>query len=138
MTEYLAHFAPDNLPDIEYSRVNKAQADAVIAAMQLPENQGKFDITFMSVDTPEQRRTAAEEWAGYEQAAGQVEAKRQGAAFVITTRDRSPAYFERLMEDESLGEFGVFVTCAVMKIVIKTSGANTLDLFHAYYGLDKS
>ena len=134
MTEYLAALAPDDLPDIDYTRVNVEQAAAIRAAMELPENQASFEVSFLPVDTPEQRQVAAEEWAGYEQAAGQTKAKEEGAVLVFTTRDRSPEYFLSMLEDKDERDF---VTHALLKVVKKKKDADMDDLLSGYYGKDK-
>lgn len=136
MTEYVADLAPDEIQDIEYTRVDAEQAAFMRSAMELPENQAKFDVTFLPIGTAEERLAAAQEWAAYEQAKGRVEARERGAFLIVTTRDRSPEYFLWLIEDRDpalLVPYAPFTTYAVSKIVKKVEGASTYDLLRDYY-----
>lgn len=113
MAEYIADFAPENLPEIAYSRVDAEQAACMIKAMELLENQTNFEVTMLPIDTPEQRQAAAEEWAGYEQAKGNLETQNRGAFLFVDGRDRSPEYFLKLIEDRDEARhipFAPFVT----------------------------
>lgn len=132
MTEHIAALAPDNLPDIEYSRVNEEQASYIHAAMDLPENRDSFDVSFLPIETPEQRREAAEEWAGYKQAAGNVRAREMGAVLIFGGRDESPEALLALLEDADRDDSD-FVTHALMKVVKKNPDASTYLLLRDYY-----
>lgn len=141
MAEYVADFAPDNLPDISYLRVSAGQLPFLIAAMELPEHQANFQISFLPIETPEQRKAAAEEWAGYEQAKGQVAARARGAFLVVDGKDRSPQYFLDRIEDKDGDStwipYAPFVTAAVTKIVRLNPDADEYDIWKAYYEPDK-
>lgn len=97
----------------------------------------------MPLETPEQRRAAAEEWAGYEQAKGQTSAKKQGAALIYSSRDRSPEALLRKLEDKDVvPDYPVpggqlWVTHALFKVVKLNTAANSIDLLREYYGLPK-
>lgn len=134
MTEYIAAFAPDDLPDIEYTRTDEVQAAHMRAAMELPENQARFELTFLTIETPEQRWAAALEWAGYLQAAGCVRARDEGAIFVTSSRDDSPEALLRLIEDCDREDVNGFVTYAVTKTVKKIRGVSTYASLRTYNG----
>lgn len=135
MTEYLAAFAPEDLPDIRYSRVNEEQARFILAAMELPENQANFEVTLLPIGTAEERQAVADEWAGYDQAKGQVAARERGAILVVGS-DRSPAYFLEVIDgkrDKITIPFAPFVAYAVSKIVKLNPEAEHYDLLRKYY-----
>lgn len=133
MTIHVADFAPDQLPDIQYTRINEEQATHIRAAMELPENQERFDVTFLPIDTPEQRQAAAEEWAAYLQAKGDAKTKAAGAILVMSTRDETPEALRELLEDQDHVPGGPFATHALWKVVKKQPGAQTFDLLQTYY-----
>jgi len=140
MTEYTAALAPAKLPDILYTRVDREQAAYIESAMKLPENRASFDVSFLPLNTPEVRRAAAEEWAAYEQAKAQVEARERGAFLVLTSRDYSSDAFLALLEDEdNIPEipFAPFVTHALLKAVKLTDDADTYQLVRDYYDSPK-
>lgn len=140
MAEYIADFAPDNLPDIAYSGVNAEQLAHMQTAMELPENQANFELSLLPIDTPEQRQAVADEWAGYEQAKGAVVARQRGAFAVIDGKDRSPQHFLERIEgrhDWVRIPFALFVRVAVAKVIKLNSGANEYDLLRTYYERDE-
>lgn len=136
MTEYIADFAPAELPDITYARVDQEQAACIEKAMELPENQTCFKVSFLPLETPEQRRAAAEEWAGYEQAKGQIDARERGAFMVVSTRDRSPNALLALLEDQDripVIPFAPLVTHALVKVVKRRADTSIFQLMRGYY-----
>ena len=133
MTTHVAAFAPDQLPNIEYARVNEEQVAHIRAAMDLPENQERFDVSFLPVEAAEQRQAAAEEWAAYLQAKGDARIKAAGAVMAMSTRDESPEGLRELLEDEDHVPGGLFVTHALWKVVKKQPGAQSFDLLRTYY-----
>lgn len=136
MAEYFAQFAPEELPDISYSRVDAEQAACMLKAMELPDNQANFELTLLPIDTSEQRQAVAEEWAGYEQAKNQIKARDRGAFLVVDGRDRSPEYYRNLLEDKDEARmipFAPFVTHAVSKIIKLSPDSHVYDLLKEYY-----
>lgn len=136
MAEYVSAFAPDSLPALQYTRVNEEQAACIQAAMEDPENQAKFDIAFLPVDTAEERLAAAVEWAAYRQAVGQVNARDRGAILVVNSRDESPEALARLLAGEDIEGGRSFVTHALMRVVKKNGKAQVFDLLRKYYEQD--
>ena len=136
VVEYVASFAPTDLSDIQYIRVDREQADCVEKAMLLPDNQAKFEVTMLPVETAEQRQAAAEEWAGYKKADGNRETQVRGAILYVNGRDESPESMIRSLEnkdkDETKIPYAPFVTHALAKIV-KLDGTSPIRLFREYY-----
>jgi len=133
MAEYIAALAPSELPNISYARINAEQAEYVRRAMQDPENQRHFDVAFLPVTTPDQRRAAAEEWAGYEQVKGHAEAAEAGAVFIFNSQDRSPEAFVALLEDRDIKPETPWVTYALLKVINRTPGISDYELLRNYY-----
>lgn len=137
MTEYIAAFAPETLPDISYLLVDSEQISCAATALERAENQANFEVSFLPLHTDEQKEAAATEWAGYLQAKGQMDARLRGAFVVTSTEDKSPAYFLSRIEDELLEktkiEPGPFVAHAVARIVKLHDSAMTYELFREYY-----
>jgi hypothetical protein len=136
MTEYVAAFAPASLPDIQYTRIDADQAAVISRAMELPENKADFEVSFLPVETLEQRQVAAEEWAGYKQAKGQIEARNRGALFVASSRDESPEALLELLEDrddEPQIPYAPFVTFALLKVVKRRPDVHVYNLLREYY-----
>lgn len=132
MTTHFAEFAPTDFPRIEYSTVDDDQAAHISEAMTLPENQARFEVTFIPIDTPEARRAAAEEWAAYQQAKGDVAASERGAYMVMNSRDESPEAFLRLIQ-KNLYSPRHIAAHALSKIVCKDKDASVYDLMRTYY-----
>lgn len=137
MTEYIAAFAPENLPDIDYGFINADQMGFVARAMEKPENQENFEVTFLHLQTQEQREQVTMEWAAYKQAKGQLEARNRGAFAVVTTRDQTPFSYLEMIEGRLLSEIESFsppfVTMAVAKVVKLRGEMSTYELFREYY-----
>ena len=133
MTAHFSDMAPDTLPHINYLTVDDVQAAFVSEAMALELNQARFDVAFIPIDTPDARRVAAEEWADYKQALGDVEARERGAAAVFSTRDESAEALEALLENRVLSSLRSFGVHALLKVTLKADDANTYELLRAYY-----
>lgn len=134
MTTAIAAFAPETIPVVEYGMVDHEQAAHISEAMILPENQEKFEVSFLPVDTPEARRAVAEEWSAYKQALADIATREYGAVAYFSSRDDSPEAIEQHMEQhleaDSQGWLGAH---AVSKVVIKVDGAKSIDLLKTYY-----
>ncbi len=133
MTTYLSDFAPDSLPAAEYTRVNQEQAAHIRAAMEKPERQAQFDITFLPLETAEQRQAAAQEWAAYLQAVGSVKTREVGAFAVMSSKDESPEGLIRLLEDKDPEPGSRFITHALLRVVKKSDDAEVFELLREYY-----
>lgn len=131
MSIYLSEFAPDDLPRIMYSVVDDDQAGHISEAMTLPENQANFDVSFIPIDTPEARRVAAEEWATYKQALGNVATKERGAVAVLSGRDESPERLEQSLEKHLNSPD--FAAHALLKVILKNPKVGIYDLMRSYY-----
>lgn len=131
MSTYFSDLAPTNLPRVKYATVDDDQAGHISEAMTHPENQKKYDISFIPIDTPEARRIAAEEWSKYKRALGNIAAKEQGAFMVVSSRNDSPEALERLL-DERINAIGS-TTHALAKVTLKDPDANIYDLMRSYY-----
>ena len=99
MNIHISEFAPVEIPRIEYATLDDDQAGHISEAMTLADNQAKFDVTFIPIDTPEARLAAAEEWAAYKQAQGDMAAKERGASLVMSSHDESPEALAKLLEE---------------------------------------
>ena len=128
---HTSEFAPTSLPRIDYATINDDQAGHISEAMTLPENQDKYEVVFLPIDTPEARKAAAKEWADYTQAKGDVATSERGAVAVLSTRDESPEAFERLMEDHL--NTPEFATHALMKVTLKADDSSVYDLMSSYH-----
>ena len=131
MTVYLSELAPIDLPRITYTTVDDDQAGHISEAMTLPENQARYAVDFLVIDTPEARRAAAEEWAAYEYARGAIEARDSGAFLVYSGRDNSPEALERVLEGHI--NSSTFAAHALVKITLKGYDATVYDLMRMYY-----
>ena len=132
MNIHVSDLAPTDLPRIEYATLDDNQAGHISEAMTLAENKTKYDVTFIPIDTPEARLAAAEEWAAYKQAQGDIAAKERGAYVVMSSRDESPEALAKLLEEHVYNPRYIVVH-ALSKIVLKTPEANTYDLMRSYY-----
>jgi hypothetical protein len=136
MAEYLAPLAPDDLPDFDYTRICFDDIEFVLRQMERPEQQANFEVTILPVDTPEQRLAAANEWAAYVQAKGQVEARKRGAVLMYSTRDESPEAYLRIIEDKENRDrpipYAPFVTAAVLRVK-RLRDAGLYELFREKY-----
>lgn len=134
MNIHVSEFAPVEIPRIEYVTLDDDQAGYISEAMTLADNQAKFDVTFIPIDTPEARLAAAEEWAAYKQAQGDMAAKERGASLVMSNHDESPEALAKLLEEHVYNPR--FAAHALSKIVLKTPNAKTDDLLRSYYESD--
>lgn len=131
MTNYYSELAPDNLPLITYFITDYDLAGHMSEAMTSVENQAKFDLSYIPIDTPDARRIAAEEWADYKQARGDADARERGAYAILSSKDESPESFERTFEEFLVDpDFSVH---ALAKITLKTHDAETYDIMRNYY-----
>ncbi len=122
-------------PPFEYSRATAEQVEYIREAMELPENQAKFDVVLLPLDTPEQIRAAAEEWSAHE--TEELKHGRGVGEYGIT--DSSPEAYMRLLQDGDKGERssgGRLATHALVRMVRKTRQAHLYDLLRAYYEKD--
>ncbi len=132
MSMHISEFAPTDLPRIVYATVDDDQAGHISEAMTLAENQAKFDVSFIPIDTVEARRAAAEEWARYKQAQGNVSAQERGAYATLSSRDESPEAYEKILEKHIISPEHL-AAHALLRVTLKTDGAKIYDLMRSYY-----
>ena len=101
--------------------------------MESPECQADFEVELLPLSTPEERRAAAEEWAAYHQAVGQVRARELGAVAVLSSRDESAEALLSLLEDGDSENRNGFVASALLRVIKKNDEAEVIDLLRGYY-----
>ena len=131
MNIHLSDHAPTELPRIHYATVDDDQAAHISEAMTLEENQAKFDVSFIPIDTAEARHAAAEEWYAYKQALGAVAAKERGAYALINTRNESPEAIEKFLERQI--PIPDFAAHALLKVTLKSKKAKIHNLMRSFY-----
>jgi hypothetical protein len=141
MVEYIKDFSGHSLAALEYTRVNEEQAQHVRSVMGRPEYSKNFDVTFLPVETDEERQAAAQEWAAYREATSRVRARDMGAVALFDGRDdNSVESLLGLLENKDIkAEDGEsrFTTHALMRVVKRSSGVNVFDLISGYYSINK-